>query len=738
VNKHIIRGINVLLISIILNVSIINIALGEVEVKRSYSFSKTATYLSYHIYEDKIDGRYISNVLNSINNSHKYIQVVRQRIVPIDFNSIISICNINFFLPYINNNGFLIFILSLTVIIILLLFFVKDYTLRKKAEKEMILTKNNLQESYMELEAAHEQLLSSEEELNRQFIELQQKEEALRISRERYRLASKGAEVGMWDWDFNLSGIYLSTKAKEIVGLEEKGLIPSDIIIKKIVKIDRDLFKSQFKSHYDGKNDIFEVKCRIRVSTQQFSWVYIRGKILFDEGKPIRIAGSINNINKEKLSEAKIKKLAYYDELTNIPNKAFYNKTIKRYRKDNRTEKFAILFVDLDNFKSINDCLGYEYGDNVLKKIVEILSNNIKFGDELIRFGGDEFIIIARNFDTKEQLKNYAENIIRNFRETIQISGFGLSITLSIGISVYPNDDDKLENLLKHADMALNEAKHKGKDRCEVYSKELNDSIVSKVQLERDLRQAIANNEFKLYYQPKFNLTKDKIIGYESLIRWQHPERGLVSPIEFIPFAEEVGLILPIGEWVIKESINQLSKWNNMGYKDISISINLSPKQFKDINLITLFKNVLREKNVQAKYIELEITETTAIYDMGYAVKVLKELREIGFKIALDDFGTGYSSLNYLNSLPIDILKIDKSFIDNIIVKKEGEQIIKSVISLAHAYSMEVIAEGVETEEQLDFLREENCDAIQGYYVSKPKINCEAISMIDDGRRLIG
>lgn len=620
-------------------------------------------------------------------------------------------------------------------IILLLAFSIRNYLLRIKAEKDMEITKKDLQESYMELEATHEELVASEEELNRQFMELQEKEEALRTSRERYRLASKGAEVGMWDWDFSLNGIYLSTKAKEIVGLENiEGFIPLKSVLNKILKLDREHFINTYNKHYEGDIDIFQVKCRMEIKEGKYSWVNIRGKIEFNsEGKAIRIAGSINNINKEKLIEAKIEKLAYYDELTKLPNKAYYDKTILQYK--NKYEKIAILCIDLDNFKCVNDCLGYEYGDSILKKIVQILRDTTKKEDKLIRFGGDEFIIITKDFNSEKDVIDYADKIIHKFGNTVEIEGFGFTITLSIGISIYSSDNNNVEALLKQADMALNEAKENGKNRYEIYSIELNENITNKHKLESYLRHAILNDEFELHYQPKYNLKDNKIVGYEALIRWNHPERGMISPKEFIPLAEEIGLIMPIGEWVIKEAISQLSNWNYMGYEDISVSINLSAKQFKDVNLINLFKEVVQDRNVNPENIVLEITESTALYDMYYATKVLDELREIGFRIALDDFGTGYSSLNYLNSLPIDILKIDKSFIDSIIYKKEGEQIIKAVISLAHAYNMEVIAEGVETLEQLEFLREENCDTIQGYYISSPKVNEEAIILIDERRK---
>ncbi len=614
----------------------------------------------------------------------------------------------------------------LSIALVLFVFVVRQYLLRAKAEKEYAIAQTNF-------EATNLQLVESEKELNRQFHKINEQKEKLKISRERYRLAVEGAEVGIWDIDMSKREVYISKKGQQIVGFENctNSFITLEDIKNKILNTDLEEVTEKFHKHLDKESETFEVKCRIHVENDKYSWVNIRGRALHDqEGNAIRIAGSLNNINKEKLVEARINKLAYYDSLTALPNRAYFNQLIEQYIQIKKVEKFALFLVDIDNFKAVNESLGHSYGDEIIIKVAELLKLHLKENTELIRLGGDEFVIVVSHISENAELKDYANQIIEQFGKPFSYKGVSFPITLSMGISTYPMDGLKADELLKHADMALYDVKVNGKNGYKMFSFELDESFNKRLTLERDLRQAILKEEFELYYQPKLDIELGKVLGYEALIRWNHPQKGLIYPLEFIPLAEETGLIIPLGEWVICQSAKQLKEWHIMGHNELTIAINLSAKQFKDVHLVNLFKRIKVETDVDITKLELEITESTALVDMNFAIQVLNDLKRLGLKLSLDDFGTGYSSLNYLTQLPIDHLKIDKSFLNNTIEHKSGEEIIKSVISLAHACKLKVIAEGVETKKQLDFLRGENCDMIQGYYISRPVPTSEALEFI--------
>lgn len=623
--------------------------------------------------------------------------------------------------------------LLICLIAVLTIVIIKQNTIRKKTEKEHQNTQKSLKESLIELESANLQLIASEDELNRQFLEIREQKDKLRISRERYRLAAEGAEVGIWDIDFVNGEVYVSKKGKEVFGLDES--LPSSItyttIKEKILDSDFPDVKEKYFAHIKNITEAFEVKCRIQVCEDKYSWIYIRGRGLRNkEGQVTRMAGSVSNINKEKINEARIRKLAYYDSLTDLPNRAYFNQLMDEYIQNKVYDKFAVFLIDIDNFKAINDSLGHSYGDEIIIRVASHLKKHLNKDSELIRFGGDEFLIIVHDIKTNAELKAFAEIIVDEFNKPFINDGLIFPITLSMGVATYPFDGEQADELLKHADMALYDVKMNGKNGYKMFSFELDESFNKRITLERDLRKAINNMEFELYYQPKLDVEKGKVIGYEALLRWHHPDKGIVSPLEFIPLAEETGLIIPIGEWVICESIKQLKEWDRQGYPDLSIAINLSARQFRDVHLLDLFKRIYDEMDVDMSRLELEITESTALEDINFAVNILKHLKALGIKLSLDDFGTGYSSLNYLTQLPIDYLKIDKSFLNHTIQHRSGEAIIKSVINLAHACNIKVIAEGVETKEQMNFLINEACDMIQGYYISQPVPIEEALKFI--------
>ncbi|HEY9059478.1 MAG TPA: EAL domain-containing protein [Pseudobacteroides sp.] len=427
--------------------------------------------------------------------------------------------------------------------------------------------------------------------------------------------------------------------------------------------------------------------------------------------------------SQKKLKESmkQIKKYAYYDFLTGLPNKAFMLEKIDNILKEsNEKTTFSLLFLDLDNFKMINDILGHDYGDQLLKTIAIKLKKCIGKGDILARLGGDEFLILLTDKFDKEKIESTAGKIINIFSRQCSLSGKEFSITASMGIVRYPYDGTDVQTLYKNADTAMYQVKEKGKNGFLFFSQDMNDRVSEKLDMENRLRKAIKNEEFVVYYQPQIDIETMQVRGVEALVRWNHPTEGILQPSEFIPAAEESGLIIEIDEFVMRTACKQLKKWIDSNYTPITISINLTSKQFQHANITSLLREVIMETGLEADFLEIEITESIVMEDLNVTLDILKDLKEIGVKISLDDFGTGYSSLNYLKRLPIDTIKIDKSFINEITEDSKEEAIAESIIALAHKMKLSVVAEGIETKKQLEFIKEHKCDKAQGYYFSKP------------------
>ncbi len=593
---------------------------------------------------------------------------------------------------------------------------------KKREQKALKERKDALEKALLEVNLAKEEIIASEEAVARQLDDIQSQKEALTISQERLHLSLDGAEVGLWDLDYKTNNIHLSEKSMEIVGISrDDTVIKTCLFLDRIEKLDRRRFLLKLDKHLTGKTNSFEVECRIINDAGQYNWFSIRGKALLNqEGEPSRVAGSINNINHQKLTEEKIVNLAYYDPMTGLPNRSYFITNYSNSTQNIANNKIcAIIVLDLDNFKAINDSLGYKFGDKVLLKTVRIIKKFAPPDAIISRFGGDEFIMLIKSAKDKKQIVSLVDTLIKVFQKTYEVAGVELTFTVSMGIALAPEDASELKTLVKYAETAMHEAKSNGKNCYEFYSSALNKRVVARLELENQLRKAVEKKNFVLYYQAKYDLEEKTINGFEALIRWKQEDR-LIMPNVFIPLAEELGLIIPIGEWVVEEVCHEINRLKKMGLDHITISLNLSAKQFKDINLIYRFIKTLETYNVEPNAIELEITESTAVYDSKYAFQMLNAFRSFGTKIALDDFGTGYSSFNYLKLLPLDYIKIDKSFMDDILMDKKGEDVIRAIITLSHAYGYKTVAEGVETKEQLDFLLKENCDVIQGYYISKP------------------
>jgi diguanylate cyclase (GGDEF)-like protein len=385
-------------------------------------------------------------------------------------------------------------------------------------------------------------------------------------------------------------------------------------------------------------------------------------------------------------------------------------------------ESIAVIFLDLDRFKIINDTLNHENGDFLLKKVAERLrkADDKRVTDFLVyRLGGDEFTFILSSV-TKEETTIFVKRILNIFKKSFTLKDHELFVTSSLGISMYPTDGDHPDALIKNADIAMYSSKDSGRNSYSFFTQEMNDNYQKKMVLEKALRKALHSNELKLVYQPKMNIETNRIIGMEALVRWESSELGMISPAEFIPLAEETGIILPLGEWVLKSACLQNKAWQDMGYTPIPVSVNISLRQFYDGDFVESVMKILKETKLDARYLDLEITESISMANINSVISTLNELRAMGITISIDDFGTGYSSLSYLKKFPINNLKIDRSFVRDITSNSENRSIVKTIISMANNLNLDVIAEGVETEEELKFLKSNGCMVVQGYLFSPP------------------
>ena len=433
----------------------------------------------------------------------------------------------------------------------------------------------------------------------------------------------------------------------------------------------------------------------------------------------------------EKTQE-QIKYIAYHDTLTGLPNRNLLNEllvhSITLAERNNKC--MAVLFLDIDGFKMINDSKGHGMGDQILQEVAERLLKTLRKSDVIARHGGDEFIVIIEELDNCSGVELIANKIINCFQEPFHLENQDYFLTTSVGVAVYPADGQTPDMLIKNADIAMYKAKENGKNQYLFCTPVMKDVANETMELSTNLYRAIEKNELELYYQPQLSCHNNQIMGVEALIRWRHPVMGLISPAKFIPIAEKTGLILPIGEWVLRTACQQNKKWQEQGLPKIRMGVNLSLRQFHNNDLLNLVESVLKETKLAPQYLELEITETIAMKEKSYIINTLNAFRQIGVSIAIDDFGTEYSSLSYLKHLPVDRLKVAMQFIRGIGIDHKDEALAKGIIVLAKSIGMNVIAEGVETKEQLEFLKNHNCDEIQGYYFFKPLIEAEMTKLL--------
>ena len=430
----------------------------------------------------------------------------------------------------------------------------------------------------------------------------------------------------------------------------------------------------------------------------------------------------MSDITLQKDSQDKLDFLAHHDPLTSLSNRVLFQERLgQAIKKARRNEtRVAVIFVDLDRFKNVNDTLGHAIGDKLLVSVAERLSNHKRRTDTVARLGGDEFVFLLDEVSKPRDLAHFCEKLITTFKKPFVIDGYDLHLTLSIGICIFPGDGDDVDSLIKNADAAMYRVKEKGKNGYHFFTRELSEQVAAKLTLENNLRKAIETQQFELYYQPQFSLTENKLVSAEALIRWNHPELGMIMPDKFIPLAEETGIILQIGKWVINEASRQLSAWRTNGLGLDHISVNVSGIQIDRGNTVTQISTALKKHQLIGSDLEIEITESTIMNDLEQAIEILGQLKELGLSIAIDDFGTGYSSLGYLKKLPIDKIKIDRSFVQDIDSDKDDKALVLAVIAMAKNLQLDVIAEGVETKVQHDLLVAHECEYSQGYLYARP------------------
>jgi len=472
----------------------------------------------------------------------------------------------------------------------------------------------------------------------------------------------------------------------------------------------------------EGQTRIIEYQVKHKSGDYRTFRSYDTAFMRNEDNQVTQIIGTAEDVTQLKDSERQLEFLAHHDHLTNLPNRTLLHARLEHSMQVNERlgTHLAVCFIDFDNFKYINDRYGHSIGDQVLIEVAQRMQARVRKEDSLARVGGDEFVLVLESLANPKALEKFIVELLESFKEPIVLGDMSFTLSASIGISFFPQDADSIETLNKHADTAMYRAKLAGKNTFRVFSQSMSDDLVGRLEMEKDLKKALTQQQFELYYQPKVNLTNRKVIGLEALIRWNHPDKGLVQPNDFIPLAEELGLIVPMGEWVLNQACSDLQILKKRaGFKG-SVSVNVSGVQLEQSDFLETIQSIFDQQAILPQEVELEVTESAIMTSPSRWIRLLKVLQEMQFKISIDDFGTGYSSLSYLKKLPVNQLKIDKSFIDEIPNDEDDNAITSSIVSLAQAMKLETIAEGVETVEQLEFLTELGCHQAQGNLFSSP------------------
>jgi diguanylate cyclase (GGDEF)-like protein/PAS domain S-box-containing protein len=543
-------------------------------------------------------------------------------------------------------------------------------------------------------------------------------------SEETYRLAMEATEDGIWDWDIQKGSIYYSPGWAKILGAENVAIEPIDWK-SRLHEDDANRVMRSLKLHLAGRCNDWQQEHRVRRNDGSWSWVLARGRVVSrdQEGNPLRMLGTITDINFKKANEEIIWQQANHDNLTLLPNRKLFHELLEQKIKQSqrKRQELWVLFLDLDGFKEINDTLGHQNGDELLILVAERLKASLRQSDIVARLGGDEFVIILSDVTNAVVVDRIAEKLVSAIGHTYELNQDHLFITTSIGIANYPKDADNANDLVKYADQSMYAAKREGKNRYSYFTPELQQESRRRLQIAADLRKGLSGNQFQLYYQPIVNLTSGKIQEAEALIRWIHPDKGMISPADFIQIAEESGIIHEIGSWVFDSAFRQLKQWQSCLNFRFKLSINMSPHHFLNTNPEReRWLESIHANGVSGQNIVVEITEGLLLKSDKTVKERLLRYRDMGVQVAIDDFGTGYSSLAYLKEFDIDYLKIDQSFIRNLGPDTSEQTLSEAIIVMAQKLGLQVIAEGIETEQQREILNNMGCDYGQGYFFSRP------------------
>jgi diguanylate cyclase (GGDEF)-like protein/PAS domain S-box-containing protein len=561
----------------------------------------------------------------------------------------------------------------------------------------------------------------------RDITERKLSEKALKESKERYELAASGVNDGLWDWDLISHSIHFSPRWKSMLGYPEQHISGTpEEWFSLIHPDDIGEVKVQIDAHINGHAPYLESEFRVMHMDKTYRWVLNRGLAVRDNsGKAYRMAGSQTDITARKAVEQQLLFDAFHDALTGLPNRALFMDRLGHIIHSSKRHKdslYAVLFLDLDRFKVVNDSLGHMVGDQFLKTVSERLVLSLRPGDTVARLGGDEFALLLEDIRDPGEIIHIVERIQNELALPFTIDKQQIFTTASIGIAMSSPHYEKPEHILRDADIAMYQAKAQGRACHKIFDSTMYENTVERLRIETDLRQAVNNNEFVIHYQPVMDIKADRLVGFEALIRWVHPKLGLVSPMEFIPLAEETGLIIPIGEWILKEACRQVHIWQEQ-YQftpPLKLSVNISGKQLSQPDLVPRISEILNETGLEASSLALEITESMIMENPDAAARIMGQLRDLGIHIHIDDFGTGYSSLSYIHRFPINALKIDRSFVAKMFANDENMEIIKAIISLAHSLNLDLIAEGLELSDQLSHLKKLKCQFGQGFLFSRP------------------
>ena len=589
---------------------------------------------------------------------------------------------------------------------------------------------HQLAEVQLQLAAATRKLESASAELQSSTAKLRDSEEitrstldALKATLDREKVALAFAEIGTCEFDVKSSMVRSSEMSLRLFGLRsDQADMTYEALLECLHLEDRSKFSLALEQCLHGTGNL-DIEYRVAWADGSFRWLRTKGDALLDlDGDPIKVLWVTEDVSQRKDMDARVRFLAHHDLLTGLPNRTLFQDRLQQAlaAAKRMQSRVALLFIDLDRFKYVNDSFGHRAGDILLQTVAARLRNCVRETDTVCRHAGDEYLIVLSALREPAEAALVAEKVLKIFDEVFVLESHEVQISASVGISVYPDDGQTLEDLIRHADAAMYHSKKSGRNRFEFFTPELNAPVAARLVLATQLRRAIENNQLVLHYQPQFETATNRLVGAEALVRWNHSDHGLLFPDSFIALAEESDIIHQIGAWVLNEACRQIAEWQARNLKIVPVAINFSAFQFRRSNLVQGVAAAFARHGIKPQQLEIELTENAIMQDPKETAKTLDQLHEMGVSLSIDDFGTGYSSLNYLKRFPIDKLKIDRSFVEDLPHDLNDSAIVQAIINLAKSLRMIVIAEGVETKPQLDFLRSLSCEIYQGYLGGRP------------------